>query len=275
MNRLPAPFLILGLYIALLAARPLGAQNTEQGRNSRVLSISYSPLIIGKISLEEAYHPLDTLALHDVDPGGVSSQVNLAYTQKTGPWFAWGLKLSYSYTSGTYLPQNKGFRNMRTDNDGNRFYFERYASMQQKISDLSIFAEFDMIARNPDDALLFGIGLGGALMHRRDLYLERSTSTGLIYNGLERIRYGRVFRAWLSLEWEEFLGKNWGYRLSAGAYLPFWFKPARIQYATDIREAQDFGESSLSRDTQYNGKAYQERFQLIGLFAGVSVLYRF
>jgi len=274
-NQPPIPQSLLGLLILLLLAPSLRFQDLVQDRYSRVLSLSYSPSVIGKLNVESEYHPMDSLAIDEVDPAVLSNQLSLAYHKKIKPWFAWGLKLSYSYTSGTYYPQSKGFRRQVTNASGNEVFLSRYGSMQQKIGDLSLFTEFDMIARNPDDALIFGLGFNGAIMQRRDLYLEQSPSSGYIYRGLERIRIARVFRIWLSLEWEEYLGKNWGYRLHVGAYAPFWFKPARIHYATDIREGMDYGESTISRGGQINGRIYKERFQLTALFAGVSVVYRF
>jgi len=274
-NQPPIPQSLLGLLILLLLVPSLRSQDLVQDRYSRVLSLSYSPLFIGKISVESEYHQMDSLAIDEVDPAVLSNQLSFAYLKKVKPWFALGLKLSYSYNTGTYYPQSKGFRRWVTNDLGNEEFLDRYGSLQQKIGDLSLFTEFDMIARNPDDALIFGLGFNGAIMQRRDLYLEQSPSSGYIYRGLERIRIARVFRIWFSLEWEEYLGKNWGYRLHAGAYAPFWFKPTRIHYATDIREGVDFGESTISRGGQINGRTYKERFQLSALFAGVSVMYRF
>lgn len=262
-----------GLFIAFLifSFQDLAAQASTTSGGDAFYKLSYGLGVERRLGDLQYIHGLDSI--WDPTRNEVSSfnhNFSLGYFKQLKTWLNAGLHASYGFASYSYTPQVSVTRTYENKN----IRIEPFGSYIYNKWNLSAQIEIDLLWKNPNDAFLILFGATASYYVRTDIYEERFQNSSEVFNGVQYRRSGDVFRPFIGLEWEEYLGEHWGYRIGVMGFPNYFFEPRRLTISNEIRRTKSFPEHSYSRGSSILGNQYNERLLHLMAQAQFSLVYR-
>lgn len=142
--------------------------------------------------------------------------------------------------------------------------------------------QFDLLFKDPNEALHLSVGLKAAYRQQRANYGKRTDTSSMVFQQFTTLRKGLLIGGTIGLEWEEYFGDHFGYSLGLQYSLPYKFKPSSYTIENYVLNYEDqagkTGEYEYVEEQEewiVGKKLRQETFYLQDIYLHLGLKYRF
>ncbi len=133
-----------------------------------------------------------------------------------------------------------------------------------------------MINFKKNRSLILGAGFNSTFVRRIDRFEEVEHPSKIIIYSYESLRDDIVIQPTITLQWEDMLGKHFGYRIGFTSLPYFIFSPYKMKIVEDIRDYQDFPEEEYTYENETDiskNEIKKERVRHSSVNLNISIIY--
>jgi hypothetical protein len=268
---------LLVLFMCFLGSSSAIAQGenleSKKGRTKKqTLGFNYGFGIERRMTAFQRVHEIDNFN----EPGrgeftGYLHSVNLFHSYQADSWIRIRTQLGLNNSAyEDYVRYGLDYR----DINGDRVQVYSRGSHFNTFIDLNVYLELDLLYKNPDDALLLSLGGAFAFFNRRDQFIETTAISQEQINTINYSRSGFIAKYAIGLAWEEFVTKNWGYRIGIMTTPYYDFEPSTLRLTEILYQGQRQADVEINKGNDVLGEPYSEKIRYLGGQIQVGILYR-